>query len=174
MRRTRWYGPAGLAALPLLVATCGGTAVVDAPAADGPGGSTTTATNTSTPTKTPPCTSHDDCPDGVCLFVTGQCVDSCTAQSCDSCGPGQFCEPCGTSSCPDCRDCVAACLPAGPARCDEDDPCPGGDLCHWSFGTCLPPCEADGDCGSFAYCDPCATSSGCSLKDCVAACMGGE
>lgn len=27
------------------------------------------------------------------------------------CGEGQYCEPCGTSSCPFCEDCVAACVP---------------------------------------------------------------
>lgn len=29
----------------------------------------------------------------------------------DDCGPDHYCEPCGTSSCPFCEDCVAACVP---------------------------------------------------------------
>lgn len=182
MGRTGSYGVAGLAtAGTMLVTSCGGLAVVDGPAAGGTGGTststtsvTTTETTTSTPTNTPPCTDHDDCPDGVCWFATGQCAARCTAESCDSCGPGRYCEPCVTSSCPDCLDCVAACVPAASGRCDDDDPCPGAKLCQWSFGTCLTPCGSDDDCGGFSYCDPCATSSGCSLKDCVAACLGGE
>jgi len=166
-----------------IVVGCGGKAVIDPDGSGGSAGATTTITSsttsitTTTPTTTttvPYCTSHADCQGYVCVFATGQCVPGCAPGACDSCQAGVFCEPCATSSCPECNDCVAACVPATAGRCDEDDPCPGQQICAWAWGTCLEPCGPGGDCGGWSYCDGCVTGSCCGCDDCVAACMGGE
>jgi len=183
MKRASLCLALGSAATLALVASCSGKAVIDPTGGGGAaGGNTTTTSTTSTSTSTSTtatttalCTSHDECEGDLCIFATGQCAPGCVPESCDSCGAGVFCEPCATSSCPGCLDCAAACVPAIAGRCDEDDPCPGELVCQWSWGSCLPPCSNPGEqCGGFAYCDECATSSCCGCADCVSACLGGE
>ena len=46
----------------------------------------------------------------------------CTDRSCDfdaNCDPTEYCDPCGTSSCPECDDCVRACRPSPCATMEE-------------------------------------------------------
>src|SRR5688500_12326527 len=88
----------------LVVVGCGADVVIDDPGAGGSGstsgasatvtssatGPTSTATSSSTGTTV--CDSHDDCSPGVCYFPTGQCVPACEPGTCNSCGPGSFCE----------------------------------------------------------------------------------
>jgi hypothetical protein len=160
--------------------SCGGKAIVDGVNGGGGEGGTDTTTSTTTSWTTNPtttsgwCTSHEQCPGGVCVFSSGQCASSCTPNSCDPCGVGEFCEPCPTSSCPACNDCVAACVPLTSGRCDDNDPCQYGMVCSWWDGVCLQPCDPNGQCGDWYYCEYCATSSCCGCADCVAACLGGE
>lgn len=164
--------------LALLATACGGTAVVEAGSGGAGATSTTSATGAAVTTSASSgggsCGSHADCPEGLCIFATGVCAPACSEGLCPSCGPGSVCDTCATSSCPDCDDCLGACAPAGPERCDEDDPCAPGNVCLWYYRTCAPACESDMDCGGFAYCDGCATGSCCGCADCVAACVGGE
>jgi hypothetical protein len=166
-----------------LVSACGGNVVFDGEAGGGGG---TTSNTTSGPTTTGPgtttvgtgpagCTSHDQCPEGACIFATGACASPCGVDYCDSCGPGSYCDGCATSSCPECLDCRAACLPVPPGRCDDDDPCPVGNVCIFGMQTCALPCDANGECGDpFTYCEPCITGSCCGCDNCVSVCIGGE
>ncbi len=89
------------------------------------------------------------------------------------CPPGQLCDPCATASCPECYDCVAACVPAGAGMCDSHDDCEQlGGICVFDWMQCTAGCINDYDCiGGNQVCDPCATSSCPSCKDCMAACM---
>jgi hypothetical protein len=169
--------------LALFATACGGTAVVEAGAGGAGSGATSTSTTdasatgvtaTSTSTGGGACASHTDCPGELCIFATGQCAPACSDGICPSCGPGLVCETCATSSCPGCDDCLGACAPATPDRCDDDDPCAPGSVCLWYYRVCAPGCETDMDCGGFAYCDGCATSSCCGCADCASACIGGE
>ena len=55
------------------------------------------------------CDSHDDC--GVvsrCDFSVFRCAPSC-GPGAPPCPPNLVCNPCGTSSCPTCRDCLSIC-----------------------------------------------------------------
>ena len=157
-----------------VLAACGANVVFDE---DGAGGSSTTNGSTTGGTVTTgggACDDHADCAPFLCIFGTGQCASPCTAGACETCGPGRFCEACATSSCPECDDCLAACVDLAPGRCDDDDACPPDSVCAYAFGTCLPACGGDGDCGEFEFCDTCATGSCCGCKDCVGACVGGR
>ena len=166
---------------------CGGIVVFEEPGAGGgaatSSSSTTNASSTSisstsvgqsSSTGVGPCDSHEDCAPGVCLFASGVCAPACAGDFCESCGPGLFCEPCATGSCPGCADCVGACLPIQPGRCDDDDPCPDGAACLFSQGTCAPRCGPMGECSDFEFCEFCATGSCCGCEDCVSVCLGGE
>lgn len=172
---TRWMA----VGVTLLVAACGGTSVVEGGGggSGGSGGTTSTTSSTSSTssttsstTNTGDCSDHLDCPDGVCIFATGQCVTACE-DSCDSCGAGSVCNGCATSSCPVCADCMAACVPAEVGMCDEDDPCGAGEVCLFDQGHCAPTCGAGGCADPNMYCDSCATGSCCGCKNCVAACL---
>jgi len=159
---------------------CGGIVVFDEDGGAGGGPSTgvtasssssaTGAGTTSDPsTASGPagCTRHEDCGADLCVFATGTCAPACDGEACDGCGPGSFCDECATSSCPDCRDCLAACVPADD-RCDDDDPCPDGSICHFREGRCSAGCTADGSCEDLSeVCAPCESSSFCGCKDCV-------
>jgi hypothetical protein len=119
------------------------------------------------------CDEQSDCPDNeVCLFGEGVCVSACDA-FCDPCGAGQICNSCATSSCPDCDDCVAACVPIQAGQCDENDPCAASEVCVFQSGICALPCEVAGElCENGSVCDDCATGSCCGCDDCVNACVG--
>lgn len=163
----------------LVLAGCGGTAVVEAGAGGAgataaSGTSSTTSTNASTGSGSTSCASHEDCGGGLCIFATGTCAARCGDDYCDACDAGSFCQPCATSSCPGCADCVAACTPLQAGQCDGNDPCPPGDVCIWTFGYCAPACGPNGECGDFSYCDSCASSSCCGCENCTPACVGGE
>ncbi len=169
--------PSRVVALCLSLASgCGGNVVFEEQGAGGSGAVTSTDATSVTSTSTGGlCASNADCgPGSVCLLGTGVCADACEPFACDSCGQGSFCEPCATSSCPTCDDCVAACMPKGDGRCDDDDPCTDGFVCMFQDGYCAPPCGPMGDCGGFAFCDECATGSCCGCRNCVAACIGGR
>jgi hypothetical protein len=57
------------------------------------------------------CDDHDDCAaSDVCVYALGGCYPSCGEPA--GCGDGFVCDDCATSSCPGCRDCRAACVPA--------------------------------------------------------------
>jgi hypothetical protein len=77
--------------------------------------STTKATSVATSSSTGfvPCDDHDDCGvtpgDDVCVFGAGFCAQRCGPGS-PPCPPTFVCEPCATSSCPACSDCLGACL----------------------------------------------------------------
>jgi hypothetical protein len=119
------------------------------------------------------CDDPSDCGvNEVCLFGAGVCAPTCDA-FCDPCGAGQICDPCATGSCPLCDDCVAACKPISPGRCDENDPCPANEICIFESGICALPCEVGGElCENGSVCDDCATGSCCGCENCVAACVG--
>jgi hypothetical protein len=56
------------------------------------------------------CDDHDDCaPGDVCLYGAGQCAPACSPvpPSCPT--PDLVCNPCATSSCPGCDNCLGAC-----------------------------------------------------------------
>lgn len=62
------------------------------------------------------CTAAEDCEDGeVCRFGSvGKCALSCDPGAADPCPGTAICDGCATGSCPECEDCVAACVePAG-------------------------------------------------------------
>lgn len=179
-------------------AACGGTAVVDEDGGGGSGNAGTGATgtgatgtgatgNTGTGATgtggsgasggfggAPPvsCTAHDDCANlgMVCIFSTGTCAPACDGGFCSDCGPGSLCDGCATSSCPACADCMAACVPIQPDRCDVTDPCPVGEQCDWGSSYCQPPCAPDGSCPVGHSCVFCATGSCCGCEDCVDLC----
>lgn len=119
------------------------------------------------------------CPDGSVVPVACPCVDGeplcpetdpatlCPATptlcSTDSdCGPADTCDPCGTSSCPGCEDCVAACVPHGcptepEAWCDRIRPtCDAGQVSVVEGGCWS--CVSTATCGSGA--EGCAALGG--------------
>ena len=126
--------------------------------------------NASSSSGSGPCETHDDCTGNLC--IGGVCVPRCAAGQCDACTAGTVCEECATSSCPDCDDCVAACVPTPEGRCDDDDPCPGADqVCLFPYGWCAPSCES-GECADpNMVCSECATGSCCGCENCVSACF---
>src|SRR5688500_14414021 len=100
---------------------CGGNVAVDeAPGSGGGGGAAASSSTSAAPTSSASstastgagqfCSSAADCPDGVCVFSTGQCAPNCEPFACDSCGAGAFCNACASSSCPECDDCLPACV----------------------------------------------------------------
>lgn len=166
----------------LVVTACGGSSVVDG-GNGGSGGTTgastttsststtsTTSSTTSSTSSSGDCTDHEDCPDGVCIFATGQCAMACEGQ-CDSCGTGSVCNGCATSSCPICADCLSACVPIDLGLCDDDDPCGSNGVCLFHTYQCVPSCGSSVCADPNMYCDPCATGSCCGCKNCVAACL---
>jgi hypothetical protein len=63
----------------------------------------------------PTCAAHEDCDAGeVCVFGPGSCAAKCSGEDQGACSGGAKCETCATSSGPNTRDCVAACVqPSG-------------------------------------------------------------
>lgn len=137
--------------------------------ASGSGASGSSATGGTGPTA---CDDHADCgPEGVCLFASGTCAAACDG-FCASCGAGSICNECASSSCPACADCLAACVPTPAGACDDDDPCPAGELCIWQTQQCAPSCTANAGCADPSLaCVDCATGSCCGCENCVSACM---
>jgi hypothetical protein len=161
------------------VAACGGTVVFEEPgsggddssrssAAPSSGSNATSATGAATP-----CTDTTDCAGGeVCVLDDGECRPGCIPGDCAACGPGLVCEPCATSSCPGCKDCISACIPVTAQRCDDDDPCPDGQACLYAQGTCHEQCsEEQGDFCENGACSSCQTGSCCGCRDCVDLCV---
>lgn len=159
----------------ILMAACGGKVFVDPPGASGGGGGASSSSSSSSGVGLP-CSSHADCPGAVCVFSTGKCAQKCDGDFCEACAPGTWCDSCATSSCPSCEDCRPACVPIQAGQCDDNDPCPAGQVCLFGFGAgfCAQSCASDGDCGGFEFCDQCATGSCCGCDNCVGACLGGE
>jgi hypothetical protein len=56
------------------------------------------------------CDADDACGvEEACDFLTNRCEPTCESSACAD--PNLVCQPCGTSSCCACKDCVAICLP---------------------------------------------------------------
>lgn len=146
------------AAVAAIALGCGGNVLV------GPGGSGGGGTTTGT------CDDHDDCPGGLCLYSLGLCSELCP-ESGEPCPEGRVCRPCATSSCPGCKDCVAACAPVEDGGCDDHDDCPAGSVCLYSQQKCAQECGASVCSSPGAACDECATGSCPGCDDCVAACV---
>lgn len=168
-------------ALALSTSACGGIVVFEGSGGSGGEGGATSTTDSATvgvttSTGTAGCTAHDQCPGQACIFTTGQCADVCNPDfACGTCGPGTVCDGCGTSSCPGCKDCLAVCAPTPAGRCDDDDPCPPGEVCLFQSGQCAPACDVAGGCADpNQICDGCATGSCCGCEDCVSACVFGD
>ena len=92
---------------------------------------------------------------------------------CDACSPATVCDPCATSSCPNCDDCVAACRPVAEGECDSDDFCAAGEVCGFGLGVgqCRQPCGPGGECSEPGLtCNDCGTGSCCGCENCVAIC----
>ena len=131
---------------------------------------------TPTPTPNPPCSPNPECESG---------------QICNECALGEICDPCGTSSCPECQDCIPACIQVceseSNALCEEDPPkCEEGLILIvqnecWECvepPSCEPPslmspprtCETSLDCLPGEVCDECAASSCPGCDDCIPLC----
>lgn len=60
------------------------------------------------------CAAHDDCDgDEVCVFGSGSCAAACSVEDLDACSGSATCDTCATSSAPNTRDCVGACIVPG-------------------------------------------------------------
>ena len=153
------------------VAACGGIAVVDS-GSGGASGSATTDTVSSSSSSGGGCDSHEDCPNGtLCVFASGQCTTTCSSDFCDVCPAGEVCDECGTSSCPQCLDCTAVCVPAAAGECDDHDDCGSDEYCIYSQRRCAPACNS-GQCSDpNLVCADCATSSCSCCDDCKSACL---
>jgi len=168
-RRTMvWTG------LLLVMVGCGGSTVVE-PGAGGAGATITTSSDgsggsTTVTTQPGGCDAHDDCPGGLCVFSTGECTEACDS-FCGACDAGSVCDSCATSGCPQCLDCVSACVPIQQDQCDDSDPCPSGQTCLWEQSVCVPLCELNGCADPNLVCQSCVTGSCCGCEDCVAACV---
>ncbi len=158
---------------------CGGKAVVDTESSNSGGsggtGPGSTSAGPSTGAGSTVCTTHDQCAPGLCIFSTGQCATACDAFGCESCPAGEVCGECATSSCPECLDCMSACVPATNGRCDDHDDC-GGEVCIFGAGpdgtgVCAPSCDGGGCADPSMVCDECATGSCPCCRDCQAACV---
>jgi hypothetical protein len=146
----------------------------------GAGGTSTGVPDTSSPsstqtgstqTGTTGCAAHEQCPDGLCIFATGQCAQPCEPGGFCQCGPGTVCDGCATSSCPGCRDCAAACVPVTDGQCSDGSECKDGSACFFERSTCLPLCR-EGKCDDPSMiCKECATGSCCGCNDCVDLCI---
>jgi hypothetical protein len=113
---------------------------------------------------------HGQCESGLCIFSSGVCSTSCTMT--EPCGTGLRCEPCATSSCPTCEDCVGACVTAAPGECDDHDDCTADDLCVYWSQRCAPPCTSAGGCADAnLWCDTCATYPCPMCAECWSACV---
>lgn len=154
---------------------CGGEAVIDP---DGSGGSSGTSTSSSTSGATSSgssgCMPGDCPPSAVC--VDGICRQSCDGDPFTPCPQGEICDPCATSSCAGCADCVGACVPAPAGRCDDHDDCSNDELCVYSQGICVLECNAfdpnDTTCQAVGQaCSPCQTGSCPGCKDCRDVCV---
>lgn len=125
------------------------------------------------------------------------CVDQVTCEvftPCEhdrECADHQHCDPCATSSCPECDDCIGACVTspcesASAIGCSVARPdCAAGEVAVIQDGcwvcvnqtTCEPyegACRTHLDCGPAELCDPCGTSSCPDCEDCVPACVDTE
>ena len=173
-----------LTAVVLALIGCSGSAVVDpgvgGAAATGSGASTNTASSGDASSSTlnvttgpGGCTTHEDCPGGLCRFATGECTSSCDS-FCDACEVDTICDDCATSSCPDCLDCVAACIPIQDGQCDDNDSCPSDQICYWQESRCLPTCDAGSCADPNMVCEECLTGSCCGCEDCEAACIAAD
>lgn len=159
-----------LLAAAAITAGCGGNVLVDGATSSG-----TTSSGTTTSSIAVPCAAHGDCPTSwLCLFSTATCAPACEPGTCGACAAGSVCSSCATSSSPGAFDCLAACVATEPGQCDDNDPCPEGQLCLWWSQICATACADSSDCGDFEYCEQCATGSCCGCDNCVGACMGGE
>ncbi|MFT6396530.1 MAG: hypothetical protein ACJAYU_001273 [Bradymonadia bacterium] len=104
------------------------------------------------------------------------------------CADHQHCDLCATSSCPDCADCLGACVTApceseSAIGCSVERPvCAAEELGVVRDGcwvcvneaTCEPydgACRTHQDCGPAELCDPCGTSSCPDCDDCVPDCI---
>jgi len=120
---------------------------------------------------------------------------STTTTLCSSdsdCSIGAYCDECGTSSCPECRDCIATCVPYD-EPCDDGSTlicralrpnCPDGQISAvidgcWACvnaSTCEDPtspateCESDSDC---PIAHACVVCDGPGCRDCDDACDPG-
>jgi hypothetical protein len=169
-----WRGAAGVFAFSMLVPGCGGDVVVDGPPGDASSSSGASSTSSSSGGGRT-CMDHGDCrPDEVCIFATGACAPTCDTSGCDGCGTGSVCDTCATSSCPECENCVAACRAREATSCDDDDPCPPGQLCDYATSTCHKSCTDGSECNiANEFCAECASGSCCGCLDCVNLCMPG-
>ena len=156
----------------LTLAACGGNVVLP-PGSGGSGGNGGDTTASSSTGGTLSCA--NGCPQGtVCLLGSNTCAPSCDPSGFTPCGAGTVCDMCASSSCPLCDDCVAACLPAQPGKCDDHDDCPKGQVCLYGLGECAPACsDVPPQCQvPDQVCNDCATSSCPGCEDCVGACTG--
>lgn len=173
----------------LSLAACGGKVVFER-GGDGSGGDGATgqggegnngagmpSTSSVPDTNTGPsgCIDHLDCgPSAICQFATGACIPACGFDI--PCLDGFVCDECATSSCLNCADCVAGCIPDVPqVFCDDHDDCgsnPGDSVCVFFTGTCAQRCGAGSPpCPPSLTCEPCATSSCPGCDDCIGACV---
>jgi hypothetical protein len=106
----------------------------------------------------------------VCLFESGSCARIC-GEPCTPCGAGLVCDPCATSSCPNCFDCRSACVLAAPGTCDDHDDCGADQVCLFGEGQCAPTCDSPECSDPNMICAGCVTSSCPCCKDCGSACL---
>jgi hypothetical protein len=180
--------------LALLVA-CGGKAVIDGPPGSGGSGSTadgssavTTGTSSASASSGSASGSGstssgaatdcrvDGCAMGfVCHQPTGACLVGCVPGGEAACPTDFTCDPCATSSCPACEDCVAACVPAnGAAICTKHADCPTTDWCVFSASACAKRCGTGvpSEVCTEGVCQQCYTSSCPGCDDCLSVCVG--
>jgi hypothetical protein len=159
-----------LSGFAVLAPGCGGDVIVAGSGGTGGAGGTGGGATTPTTGTGVPCSDHLDCPGGLCVFSSGVCSNPCDTMT--ACPQGEVCDLCGTSSCPECKDCLGVCLPAAPGACDGHDDCAAGFVCLFGAQTCAPSCTDDGGCADPGLtCDPCATSSCLGCENCLGACL---
>lgn len=110
------------------LAGCGAQVVLEEDGAGGSGSTSSTSTKGSmstskattsnvgsTSTGFVACDDHADCGSSpgldVCVFNGGFCAQTCGPAS-PPCQPGFVCDFCATASCPACKNCMGACIPA--------------------------------------------------------------